>query len=205
MRTLLAPVFLCVLIPAEAARLKVELIVSPGQVVLRRNCSDAFAANPAMPLGEEGGASVSPFTERVYPGSVMVSASGGVPPYRYDWHGRMADGSVCSAMPGQVRVTVMDAMGRSVMRSVHVGETRSVLPAPCGEVPLVTDPAVKRTGTGKNYFGSANAVHRIRPSMNYPALAPVNGPSVVRVRSTPVGDGLKREVPKVLPATRTTR
>jgi hypothetical protein len=201
MRTLLTPLFLCALIPAEAARLQVGVTVSDAQVVLRRTCPDAFDPNPTMPLGANGAASVSPYTERVYPGSVMVLVRGGVPPYRYDWHGLMADGSVCSAMPGRVRVTVSDATGRAVTRVVNVRERRTVLPAPCGEVPLVTDPAVKRTGTGKNYFGSAKPVHRTKPSV----IAPVTGPSVVRVRSTPVGEGLKREVPKVLPATRTTR
>jgi hypothetical protein len=211
MRTLHAALLLSLVLPAEAARLKVELMVSPGQVVLRRNCPDAFGANPAMPLGAVGAASVNPYQEQRYPGSVMVSVSGGVPPYRYDWHGLMADGSVCSVMPGTVRVTVSDATGRSVTRTAHVGAQQRVLPAPCGEVPLVTEPSVNlKHATGSNYFGSAKPVLRRKPQPVRTQPSSIergtsSGSKPGQVRSTPGGGGVKREAPKVVPAERLQR
>jgi hypothetical protein len=68
-----------------------------------------------------------------------VAVSGGVPPYRYDWHGLMADASVCSVMPGMVRVTVTDAEGNAVTRSAHVGSVTRTIPPPCGTQPLIEE------------------------------------------------------------------
>jgi hypothetical protein len=66
-----------------------------------------------------------------------------------------ADASACSVMPGVVRVTVSDAAGNSVTRTAHVGSRRTVLPSPCGEVPLVDPSQPQPTASGRNYYGSA--------------------------------------------------
>jgi hypothetical protein len=160
MRTL--PVILLALfsLQAQAKRLSVRLMVSPGRVVVQYLCPDMVGANTSSALLPAGTNSFISPVERSFPGSVSVSVSGGVPPYRYDWHGMMADASTCSAMPGMVRVTVSDAAGNSVTRTAHVGAVRTVLPSPCGPVPTVDIAQVKRSASGDIYFGSAKPRYR---------------------------------------------
>lgn len=158
MRTLLlVPVVLCSL-HTQAKRLNARLMTSPGRVVVQQLCPDATGANTNSALTSTGTASFISHVEKHFPGTVSVSVSGGVPPYRYDWHGMMADASTCSAMPGMVRVTISDAAGNSVTRTAHVGAVRSLLPAPC-TVPLIDPAQVKRTVKG-NYYGSAKVRYR---------------------------------------------
>ncbi|MBL8001279.1 MAG: SprB repeat-containing protein [Flavobacteriales bacterium] len=132
MRTLFIPLFLSVMLPADAARLKVHLIVTPGVVVNEGQCPAMNGANPTAALTGTNDYSFVEYVVKHYPGSVAVAVSGGVPPYRYDWHGLMADASVCSVMPGIVRVTVTDAEGNSVTRRAQVGSTTRTIPPPCG-------------------------------------------------------------------------
>lgn len=137
MRTLFIPLFLSVMLPADAARLKVHLIVSPGAVIHEGQCPAMNGANPSAALTGTNTNSFVEYVVKRYPGSASAAVSGGVPPYRYDWHGLMADASVCSVMPGMVRVTVTDAEGNSVTRSAHVGSTTRTIPPPCGTQPLI--------------------------------------------------------------------
>jgi len=156
---LLIPLVLCSL-TAQAKRLNVRLMMSPGRVVVHYLCPDMVGANTNSALLPAGANSFDSPVERSFPGSVSVSVSGGVPPYRYDWHGMMADASTCSAIPGMVRVTVSDAEGNTVTKIAHVSVVRTVLPSPCGMVPLVDIAQFKRSASGDIYFGSAKPRYR---------------------------------------------
>jgi hypothetical protein len=71
------------------------------------------------------------------PGTISLAISGGTPPYSVNWHTAVsASGVRINAWPGMHRVTVIDAVGERVTRSIHVGQTsRTVHPdcPPCPE------------------------------------------------------------------------
>lgn len=71
------------------------------------------------------------------PGSISLILSGGTPPYEINWHTAVAaSGARVIVWPGMHRVTVVDAVGERVTRSIHVGQTsRTVHPdcPPCPE------------------------------------------------------------------------
>ncbi len=115
--------------PLQASRLKVSVITDPGKVVMVHQCVGYGDA----PLAAEGGSDMLAMKELRFPGSVEVAVEGGTPPYRYDWHGMPeATCSAVSAMPGMVRVTISDAEGRHVTRSVYVGQVSKTLATTCG-------------------------------------------------------------------------
>ncbi len=169
---LLVPVVLCSL-HAQAERLKVKLLVSPGRVIFQQLCADMVGTNAGSALTSTGANSFNTHVEKHFPGSVSVSVSGGVPPYRYDWHGLMADASTCSALPGVVRITVSDAEGNSVSRTALVSATITTLPSPCGTVPLLDPDRLKCNGSGDLYFGSAKARYRSNSGASTTRSAPV--------------------------------
>lgn len=72
------------------------------------------------------------------PGSILLVVSGGMPPYSINWHTAVASsGTRVIVWPGMHRVTVIDAVGERVTRSIHVGQTsRTIHPEcpPCPEV-----------------------------------------------------------------------
>jgi hypothetical protein len=203
MRTLLlVPVVLCSL-HTQAKRLNVRLLVSPGRVVVQQLCPDAVGVNTSSALVPAGLSSFNSYVETSFPGSVSAAVSGGVPPYRYDWHGMMADASTCSAMPGMVRVTVSDAEGNTVTKIAHVSVVRTVLPSPCGTVPLVDIAQLKRSASGDIYFGSAKPRYpsghapinyRVKPELRTGVKYIPPGP--------PQGGGQK---PKALPVSKVVR
>ena len=203
MRTLLLlPLVLCSL-TAQAKRLNVRLMMSPGRVVIQYLCPDMVGANTNSALLPAGANSIISPVESSFPGSVSVSVSGGVPPYRYDWHGMMADASTCSAMPGVVRVTVSDAAGNTVTKIAHVSVERMVLPSPCGDSPFVDPSQAKRTGSGDLYHGSAKPRYpsghapinyRVKPELRTGVKYIPPGP--------PQGGGQK---PKALPVSKVVR
>jgi hypothetical protein len=197
MRTLFIPLFLSVMVPADAARLKVHLDVRPGYVIHEGQCPAMNGANPSAALTGTNSNSFVEYVVKRYPGSASAAVSGGVPPYRYDWHGLMADASVCSVMPGMVRLTVTDAEGNSVTRSAHVSSVTRTIPPPCGTQPLIEGnrnltttylPARKATRETSTRAGLTrvavsndhrNAMQRIPPG-------PPQGPVRVRSVATPV-------------------
>ena len=160
MRTLLIAAVCALALPAQASRLKVQVRVAHGTQVLQRICVQPNASGGTASLNRGAYTSSVTHVTTDFPGAVSVHVSGGVPPYRYDWHGQMGDASTCSAMAGIMRVTVSDAEGNSVTRTAHIGTVRRFLPAPCDNAPLSDPPQVPLKATGMNYFGSAKPVKR---------------------------------------------
>ena len=72
------------------------------------------------------------------PGFISLVVSGGTPPYDINWHTEvMTGGSRVIAWPGMHRVTVIDAVGERVTRSIHVGQTSRTIPPECPPCPEV--------------------------------------------------------------------
>lgn len=126
---------------AQAAKLNVEVIVDPGVVLVQRICIGPDASGATAALNKGNYTTTVSHEVRSYPGCVSLDVMGGLPPYRYDWHGRGANSSACSAMPGRLKVTVTDAAGNSVTRTAKIGAVTRVVPAPCDNAPLDVAPA----------------------------------------------------------------
>ena len=102
-----------------------------------------------------------------------------------------------------VRVTVSDAEGNTVTKIAHVSVVRTVLPSPCGTVPLVDIAQLKRSASGDIYFGSAKPRYpsghapinyRVKPELRTGVKYIPPGP--------PQGGGQK---PKALPVSKVVR
>ena len=59
-------------------------------------------------------------------GSASVSASGGTPPYSYDWNNGSSNASINNLTPGMYSVTISDNAGEEVMLEVIIGEPDAI-------------------------------------------------------------------------------
>ncbi len=203
MHRLLTFSFVLLCSAADAGKLHVQLMVTPGVMVRQAQCPDRSGANPSAALTGTNTYSYAPISEKQYPGTVMVSVNGGVPPYRYDWHGLMADASVCSVLPGMVRVTVTDAEGSSVTRSAHVGSRSRTLPSPCGNTPLTEQNGNLTTTRVRSRDGSSGGSRRTMGTRGVAVQDHRN--DLQRVPRGPAGGGRPRFTPVAVPADKVRR
>ncbi len=173
---------------AQAAKLRVELIVNPGVMMVQRVCIEPDASGPTAAMNKGNYTTTVTHEQSFCPGLVSVDVVGGRPPYRYDWHGRMANGGTCSSLPGLVEVTVTDAAGSSVTRVAKIGYTVRIVPAPCDNAPLdVTPntttlrPAANKPSTSAGLTGRGQVVKDTRSEVRRIPRGPAQ--SAVRVRA----------------------
>ncbi|HEY0978041.1 MAG TPA: hypothetical protein VGE21_11290 [Flavobacteriales bacterium] len=119
---------LCLLpIAAQGAKLKLQVLVSRGQELIVERCE----CQGAPDRGE-----LSWVVDRkVTPGSLTLNISGGAPPYRIlgvDTTLMVVDG-YRSVQAGTHRITVIDARGERVTRTVNVGISRRYQRMPCAQ------------------------------------------------------------------------
>lgn len=111
---------------AQAKKLDVAVFSTPGMSVTEDLCG-CWPSMDSRPMAFEGR-----FSSRTYPGSVSLDVTGGVAPYQVTWHEGLSTSFLhVSAMPGLYHVTIDDAAGTRITRSVHVGTVRSYIRRPC--------------------------------------------------------------------------
>ena len=140
MKALLLPALLTLAPMVQAARLQVDHHTAKAHVTLVRPCSCNGNNHQRSVSGEQ--------EMRTFPGSISLDISGGVAPYDITWHTQpWLGGAVFIAEPGMHRVTVVDAVGERITRSIHVGKSWRYLSAQCPE-PQGTPAALPAASTG---------------------------------------------------------
>ncbi|MEO8069472.1 MAG: hypothetical protein ABI599_17375 [Flavobacteriales bacterium] len=177
MRALLIPALLLLAPLADASNLTVDVRTVKAHATLVRPCHCS---------GAERSVSV-PQEMRTFPGSIALDVSGGVAPYRIIWHAYpWLGGEVFIADAGMHRVTVVDANGESVTRSIHVGKKWSYVKRKCPDVDnvrLVTHPT-KRAPETAAIKPEKIAVFRLISDME---------PKKTVERSVPGGAGTRKD------------
>lgn len=113
----------------QATPLSVEYITADASYVITEmrvcECAESYPLDrPSLIDGQ--------------PGSILLVVSGGTPPYSINWHTAVASsGTRVIVRPGMHRVTVIDAVGERVTRSIHVGQTSRTVRTECPPCPEV--------------------------------------------------------------------
>lgn len=107
--------------PLLAARLQVQYITTMAFVTTIQPCEEDVSERYV------------PRTVVTQPGSINLRITGGTPPYSIQWHDGSGIGICASAMPGRRTVTVIDALGERVTRSIHVGRSHRTVQLHCPE------------------------------------------------------------------------
>ena len=151
--------------------IKIDIIVEPSISIIEYICIEPNPSGPTASLNR-GKYSTVRTHETVYPGSIQIQASGGTPPYNYNWHGIMVSGSTCSSMSGNVIVTISDSNGYSIRKKIKVKLKKIIMPSPCGgnsnrslyTTTLYTYPkSINRNRTGNIPIDYRNRLQRIPP------------------------------------------
>lgn len=189
MKTLLVFPALALAMPAIGARLQVDCATTKAVQTITYDC-------PRLVM-ERGGRDAEMLTTSG--GMVRLDISGGTPPYSVSWDGEIGGGGSCFvSMPGRRTVTVVDAAGNRVTRTVHIGTVRRVVRRPCPPdqedaqpVKVVPDDTVEVKARKRPDGPSSRKVVARKQDLSDSMHGVGSGTTVRRTRTEPVGTGRK--------------